>query len=87
LAVFIAISFVFSKLVAATFFAGFLTAMIAYDCIHYYCHFGPELEIQWLKKRRINHLKHHYRNQSKNYGVTTNIWDKVFGTYECDTKK
>jgi sterol desaturase/sphingolipid hydroxylase (fatty acid hydroxylase superfamily) len=61
--------------------------MIMYESIHYYCHFGPEIQIKWLKTLKINHLKHHYRNQSKNYGVTTNFWDKIFGTYEQPLKK
>jgi sterol desaturase/sphingolipid hydroxylase (fatty acid hydroxylase superfamily) len=76
-----------SALAVSLFFVGFLSVMIIYDCIHYFCHFGPQTEILWLKTLRINHLKHHYRNQQKNFGVTTNLWDKVFGTYDTETKK
>jgi len=63
-------------------YVGFMMTIIAYDSIHYYCHFGGETNIGWLKRLRINHLKHHYRDQQTNFGVTTNFWDKVFGTYD-----
>ena len=61
-------------------FVGFLATVIFYDSIHYYCHYGPELNIRWLKYLRINHLKHHYRDQSRFFGVTNTFWDLVFGT-------
>ena len=67
-------------------FIGFMLTIIAYDSIHYYCHFGPETNIPWLKKMRINHLKHHYRDFNTNFGVTSNVWDKAFGTYDYKEK-
>lgn len=67
-------------------FLGFMGTLICYDGIHYFCHFGPETEVGWLKTLRLNHLKHHYRSQQTNFGVTTNIWDKVFGTYDKTSK-
>ena len=69
---------------ALLFMSGFIGGAIVYDSIHYYCHFGPELEVGWLKRLRVNHMKHHYRNSRSNFGVTTNLWDIVFGTYEGD---
>lgn len=77
----------FSDLVVGMLFMGFIATMIAYDCIHYFCHFGPELDNSWLKELRINHLKHHYRSQQVNFGVTTNFWDKVFGTFSGPCKR
>jgi sterol desaturase/sphingolipid hydroxylase (fatty acid hydroxylase superfamily) len=77
---------ILSQLVASMFFIGLISFMVGYDAVHYYCHFGPELEIPWLKTLRINHLKHHYRNQKTNFGVTTNLWDKLLGTYDSKTK-
>lgn len=63
-------------------FIGFLITIIFYDSIHYYCHFGPELNIPILKYLRINHLKHHYRDQSRFFGVTSTLWDFICGTDE-----
>lgn len=68
-------------------YLGFMGTIVTYDSIHYYCHFGPETTLGWLKRLRINHLKHHYRDQQTNFGVTTNFWDRVFGTYDNKLKE
>lgn len=62
---------------------GLLAALTFYDIIHYYCHFGYQTNIKWLNYLRTYHLKHHYRNEDRNFGVTSPIWDIVFGTYDC----
>ena len=87
IAVFMLLSLVIPDLWVAFMFIGFILTVIAYDSIHYYCHFGPETNITWLKNLRINHLKHHYRDQNTNFGVTNNFWDKMFGTYDYKVKK
>ena len=78
--------FVSSDLPIALGLIGFTLAVISYDGIHYYCHFGPETSIGWLKNLRIHHLKHHYRNQNVNFGVTNTFWDKIFGTFDGRVK-
>ena len=35
---------------------------------------------------RRHHFHHHFVDGRKNHGVTTPIWDFVFGTYEQPTK-
>jgi 4-hydroxysphinganine ceramide fatty acyl 2-hydroxylase len=59
---------------------GLFMTMILYDFMHYLCHFGAETDIKWIKYMRIYHLKHHYRDQNRFFGVTNPFWDKVFGT-------
>lgn len=68
------------KLSTAMFVVGLVFSLVNYDSIHYYCHFGPQINIRWLKYLRINHLKHHYRDQTRYFGVTNTFWDSVFGT-------
>lgn len=51
-----------------------------YDSLHYYYHFGPELNIPILRTLRKIHLKHHFRDQNRGFGVTSTLWDNVFGT-------
>lgn len=80
------LSYVFSYLQVSLFFVGLLSSIIFYDSIHYYCHFGPDINIGWLKNLRINHLKHHYKNQDKYFGVTNTIWDDICGTGEVVNK-
>ena len=60
-------------------FAGLLTGYLCYDMIHYATHHFPMRNRvgRWLKR---NHLKHHYTQPGRAYGVTTPLWDFVFGT-------
>jgi len=74
------------RLTVAIIFIGLIGTLVNYDSIHYYCHFGPQISIGWLKTLRINHLKHHYRDQTKYFGVTNIFWDSVFGTGENKLK-
>lgn len=61
------------------FFGGGLLGYVMYDVTHYYLHHGqPSKEtIRNLKKY---HLNHHFRIQNKGFGITSSLWDKVFGT-------
>jgi len=59
---------------------GILVGLTLYDILHYYFHFGPEINIVWINSLKRNHLKHHYRDSNKGFGVSTIIWDKIFGT-------
>ena len=61
-------------------FAGTCLGYVAYDWIHYYTHhFNPKRGIgSWLRRY---HLKHHYKDGKMRYGISTPLWDFVFGTY------
>lgn len=62
-------------------FAGTATGYIAYDWIHYYTHhFRPTRGIgKWL---RSYHMLHHFSDdQRTRIGVSSPLWDLVFGTY------
>lgn len=51
-----------------------------YDILHYYFHFGPEMNIPIVSTLKKNHMKHHFRDSNRGFGVTTTLWDWVFGT-------
>jgi sterol desaturase/sphingolipid hydroxylase (fatty acid hydroxylase superfamily) len=62
------------------FFAGFLTGYMCYDMIHYATHHAPMKTSRtglWLKQ---HHMRHHYQTDTLFYGVSTPLWDYVFGT-------
>ncbi len=61
------------------FFAGFLIGYICYDEIHYATHHAPMKSKVglWLKH---HHVRHHYLDPDRGYGVSTPLWDYVFGT-------
>jgi sterol desaturase/sphingolipid hydroxylase (fatty acid hydroxylase superfamily) len=61
-------------------FAGTAIGYLAYDYIHYYTHhFKPRSGIgKWL---RSYHLLHHHDAEEARFGVSSPLWDIVFGTY------
>ena len=61
------------------FMGGFLMGYIAYDMIHYATHHA-KLKNKWLKKLRQHHMKHHFGDSEKRFGITTFVWDRVFRT-------
>ncbi len=68
------------RFLALHFMLGLHSFMTLYDILHYYFHFGPETSIKWLNKLKKNHMKHHFRDSDRGFGVTTTFWDWVFGT-------
>uniref|UniRef100_A0A914MGW7 Fatty acid hydroxylase domain-containing protein n=1 Tax=Meloidogyne incognita TaxID=6306 RepID=A0A914MGW7_MELIC len=60
--------------------SGKLTGYIIYDLIHYYLHHGtPEANSKW-HKRKIYHHNHHFKDSQSGFGISTTLWDYVFGT-------
>lgn len=63
---------------ALSFFPGFLFGYIAYGSMHYAIHaFAPP---RFLKALWRNHHLHHYKAPDKGFGVSSVLWDIVFGT-------
>jgi sterol desaturase/sphingolipid hydroxylase (fatty acid hydroxylase superfamily) len=52
-----------------------------YDWIHYRAHRRPIAHPyeRWVRR---HHFHHHFGHPTVNHGVTTPVWDMVFGTYE-----
>lgn len=52
---------------------------VAYDTTHYACH-------QWHPRGplgrylKAHHMSHHFRDETTNFGVSSPLWDWVFGT-------
>lgn len=64
---------------AIAFFPGFVLGNSAYLFIHYAVHAYPPPK-NFLKQLWFNHSIHHYMDHNKCYGVTSPLWDYVFGT-------
>ncbi len=70
---------------AFVFFPGFLLGYLMYGSMHYAIHaWNPPFK--WMKPLWRNHHLHHYKEQEKGFGVSTTIWDRIFGTM-FDLKK
>lgn len=61
------------------FFAGFLTGYLFYDITHYAIHHFNMHSKFWLMIKN-HHMKHHYQDPHKGYGVSSPIWDMIIGT-------
>jgi sterol desaturase/sphingolipid hydroxylase (fatty acid hydroxylase superfamily) len=61
------------------FFAGFLTGYLFYDITHYAIHHFNMHSKFWLFIKN-HHMKHHYQDSHKGYGVSSPVWDVVIGT-------
>lgn len=59
--------------------AGFTIGYLFYDLTHYATHHLP---MRWgfLKFLKRHHMKHHYKEPEARFGVSSPLWDLVFGT-------
>lgn len=67
-------------LVASSICTGLMIGYLGYATIHHLDHHvNPQHDtyLYWAKRR---HALHHYCGESKNFGVTTDVWDRLFGT-------
>jgi sterol desaturase/sphingolipid hydroxylase (fatty acid hydroxylase superfamily) len=62
------------------FFGGFLIGYLVYDMSHYHIHHHRSDNRLSLALRRY-HYRHHFQQATRGYGVTSPLWDKVFGTF------
>jgi sterol desaturase/sphingolipid hydroxylase (fatty acid hydroxylase superfamily) len=63
----------------APFFVGFLTGYLFYDMTHYAVHHFNIRNKFWLKIKK-HHMRHHYQNSRRGFGVSSPVWDDVLGT-------
>jgi sterol desaturase/sphingolipid hydroxylase (fatty acid hydroxylase superfamily) len=61
------------------FFAGFLIGYLFYDITHYAIHHYNTHNRFWLAIKN-HHMKHHYQDSNKGFGVSQPTWDYVFKT-------
>ena len=67
-------------------FAGFVTGYLAYDMLHYAEH---HLSMKWgaLKFLKRYHLLHHFKTPEDRFGVSSPLWDVIFGTLPKKPKR
>jgi sterol desaturase/sphingolipid hydroxylase (fatty acid hydroxylase superfamily) len=70
----------------APFMAGFLTGYLFYDMTHYAIHHFNMHNKFWLAIKN-HHMKHHYQDPAKGFGVSSPVWDKIIGTDFLDKNK
>lgn len=74
-----ALQFLLLRNYTLAFFPGFILGYLLYASVHYAIHaFNPPFK--WMKPLWRNHHLHHYKDEHKGFGVSSTIWDHVFGT-------
>jgi len=64
---------------ASSAFAGLVFGYVCYDMLHYATHHFPMKRGMglWLKQY---HLRHHYKDDHVEYGISSPLWDYIFRT-------
>jgi len=60
-------------------FAGLVFGYVCYDMLHYATHHFPMKRGLWLWLKQY-HLRHHYKDDDAGFGISSPLWDFVFGT-------
>jgi sterol desaturase/sphingolipid hydroxylase (fatty acid hydroxylase superfamily) len=69
------------------FFPGFMLGYLMYGTMHYAIHaWNPPFK--WMKGLWRNHHLHHYKHAEQGFGVSSTLWDHIFGTmYDLKNEK
>lgn len=60
-------------------FSGFIAGYLFYDLTHYATHHFPMRRGIWKYLKRY-HMQHHYKTPNARFGVSSPLWDLIFGT-------
>lgn len=65
---------------------GFFAGYLAYDMLHYALHHRrPKSRLgRWLREL---HMRHHFEDDERGFGVSVPYWDMVFGTYSIRARR
>ena len=70
-------------------YAGFVFGYLGYDYSHYFTHHGraprgallqPIARVMKIQRRR--HMRHHFADHERGFGVSTGLWDTIFRTVD-----
>lgn len=71
--------FAFGNNLVQPFFGGFIVGYLIYDYTHYYVHFfNPTTRFGRFLKQ--HHMLHHFAANEAKWGVSSPLWDAIFGT-------
>jgi sterol desaturase/sphingolipid hydroxylase (fatty acid hydroxylase superfamily) len=81
LLIFVPAFFATSTLPATAITVGLLLGYFWYALMHHAIHHWPANR-RMMQARKRAHALHHIQSMPANYGVTTSLWDRIFGSYE-----
>lgn len=79
LALFFGLFYIFLGKLTWFFLPGFEIGYLFYSRMHYLMHIRVPKN-KYLKKMWHHHAVHHYNEENKGFGVSSDIWDRIFNT-------
>lgn len=70
--------------------AGFATGLLYtafYEFAHCVQHLGWKPRNRWLATMKRRHMEHHFHDEDGNFGITSFVWDRLFGTLYTRTQR
>jgi dihydroceramide fatty acyl 2-hydroxylase len=64
---------------ALVFGGGFFVGYLAYDMLHYHVHHHTPRTALGHRLREL-HMRHHFQDDERGFGISAPYWDRVFGT-------
>ena len=52
-----------------------------YEFVHCIQHLAYKPKRKWLAEMKRRHMAHHFHDETGNFGITSFLWDKAFGTF------
>ncbi|HYG53350.1 MAG TPA: sterol desaturase family protein [Flavobacteriales bacterium] len=77
--------FLFIDVNALMVMAGMVNGYLIYSILHYRIHAYPPSKR--FRRMWYYHTNHHYKDHDSAYGITSKIWDRVFGTLPKEDKR
>lgn len=65
---------------AAAFATGLVTTCF-YEFVHCIQHLAYKPKRKWLAEMKKRHMAHHFHDENGNFGITSFLWDRAFGTF------
>ena len=65
---------------AAAFATGLVTTCF-YEFVHCIQHLAYKPKKKWLVDMKRRHMAHHFHDETGNFGITSFLWDRAFGTF------
>jgi len=76
-------SMLLGKFFAFVLITGVVVGFARYEYVHWRIHFR-EPKNKYQQRLKAHHLAHHFCNARMYHGVTTDFWDRVFGTLNSE---
>jgi sterol desaturase/sphingolipid hydroxylase (fatty acid hydroxylase superfamily) len=66
--------------------AGLMAGYLGYAVLHFVLHHRRASPGSWLHAAKLRHARHHRDGADSDYGVSTGVWDRLFGTAWCSRR-